>query len=778
MAARNSCPTQERLRRLLNDSTPESEQIELMNHLDTCVDCQTDLDRVAGSGYRIPVGAASAVAEPMRPNMTSAFWPAIREVAGAVSDTSTPGFSARSVRTPSNGIVRAGSPADSTNGSSDKVRLDFLAPSDNPESLGRIENFEIMGTVGRGGMGVVLRAFDPCLQRTVAIKVLDPVYVNNETARKRFCREARAAASISHENVVAIHQVAQEESNKFPYLVMQLIFGQSLQDRLDVEGALPLAEIVRIGAQTAAGLAAAHARGLIHRDIKPANILLEEGSGNVKLTDFGLAKAAEDARLTQTGFVAGTPLYMSPEQAQGDTVDYRADLFSLGGVLYAMATGRPPFEGSTPYIILRSVAEGQPRDIRETNPDIPDWLANIIAKLLAKKPADRYQSAEVVSEMLFQALIMLRAGPKVPEAGKPSALCEAMHPEKAADRRVITRRAFAASALSGVAGFALGWSIKATPLSAVPTAESKSAKPETPSLAVIDAKTGPIWNIAWSAGGPGRVATFVAGPDNGYVKVWNETTRELYKNIKAHDGPVWSVGFARKQPWMLTGGEDGAAILWNLETDNREAEFIHPVSVRTAAISEDASFVVTGTRRGGELYIWRLNNPLVYKKIKAHPGIVMSVAISPDGRWIASAGADGLLKLWDSSNGSLIREFTGHAGGIYTLAFSPDGKKLASGGWDRNVRLWNATTGDSLFQMSGHLQDVWSVSFSPDGETLISGSEDRTVKQWSVSSGMEIREFRGHDFTVYGTAFSPDGSTAASGSRDGTIRLWDLRKAE
>src|SRR5207249_1023288 len=149
-----------------------------------------------------------------------------------------------------------------------------------------------------------------------------------EMARTRFCREARAAASISHENVVAVHQVEHdEEKDDLPFLVMELISGESLETKLARDGKLSLREIVRIGMQTAAGLAAAHEKGLIHRDIKPGNILLEGSSERVKLTDFGLARAAEDVRLTRTGMVAGTPLYMSPEQALGEELDVRSDLF-------------------------------------------------------------------------------------------------------------------------------------------------------------------------------------------------------------------------------------------------------------------------------------------------------------------------------------------------------------------------------------------------------------------------------------------------------------------
>ncbi|OYV84688.1 MAG: serine/threonine protein kinase, partial [Planctomycetia bacterium 21-64-5] len=178
-----------------------------------------------------------------------------------------------------------------------------------------------MRVVGRGGMGVVLEAFDSRLHRNVAVKVLDPELAGDDIARQRFCREARAAASITHENVVAVHQVEKSGEGGLPYMVMQLVSGESLEGRLQRQSPLPIGEVVRIGMQAAHGLEAAHAQGLIHRDIKPGNILLESPHDRVKLTDFGLARATHDVKLTQSGFVSGTPLYMSPEQVMGQEAD-------------------------------------------------------------------------------------------------------------------------------------------------------------------------------------------------------------------------------------------------------------------------------------------------------------------------------------------------------------------------------------------------------------------------------------------------------------------------
>jgi serine/threonine protein kinase len=280
--------------------------------------------------------------------------------------------------------------------------LSFLQPSDDPASLGRLGTYQVLEVLGQGGMGLVLKAYDPALNRLVAIKVLAAEHAARGAARKRFAREAQAAAAVVHDHVVPVHAVDADAAP--PYLVMAFIAGQSLQQRIDRTGPLDTKEILRIGMQTAAGLAAAHAQGLVHRDIKPANIMLENGIERVRITDFGLARAIDDASVTQNGTVAGTPQYMAPEQARGEVVDQRADLFSLGSVLYTMATGRAPFRGDCGLSVIRQVCDVEPAPVRSVNSDVPSWLEAIIGKLHAKDPTRRFQSAGEVAELLEACL--------------------------------------------------------------------------------------------------------------------------------------------------------------------------------------------------------------------------------------------------------------------------------------------------------------------------------------------------------------------------------------
>lgn len=294
--------------------------------------------------------------------------------------------------------------------------LGFLQPASRPDAKGRLAHYEIIEVLGRGAFGTVLKAFDAKLERVVAIKVLSPEMAATSPARKRFLREARASAAIRHENVVAIHAV---EEQPLPYLVMEYIPGHTLQQRLDEKGPLDLMMAVRFGKQIAEGLAAAHEQDLIHRDIKPGNILLEAGvHERIKITDFGLARAADDASMTQSGLIAGTPMYMAPEQALGQKLDQRADLFSLGSVLYQMISGRPPFRATNTLAVLKRVAEDDPRPIQEIIPETPQWLCDIIAKLHAKDPDKRYQSAQEVAEVFADCEEQLKSHARLQDFSK------------------------------------------------------------------------------------------------------------------------------------------------------------------------------------------------------------------------------------------------------------------------------------------------------------------------------------------------------------------------
>jgi len=255
----------------------------------------------------------------------------------------------------------------------------------------RIGNYEITEEIGRGGMAVVYRANDLNLDRTVAVKVLPEQFTFDEEFVERFLREARTAANLSHPNIVTIHNVGQEGNIR--YFAMNYIDGQSLSSVIREKGKLPIDEAVRIVSDICKALEYAHSEGVVHRDIKSDNILIDK-RGNVIVTDFGIAKAAEGTRLTQTGTTMGTPEYMSPEQARGEgELDSRTDIYSLGIVLYEMLTGGVPFTATTPLGVAMKQAQDPPPPPRELDVSIPDWLEAIVLKCLAKDRGERYQTA-------------------------------------------------------------------------------------------------------------------------------------------------------------------------------------------------------------------------------------------------------------------------------------------------------------------------------------------------------------------------------------------------
>lgn len=289
---------------------------------------------------------------------------------------------------------------------------DFLAPPQAPDEMGRMGPYRVLKILGTGGMGVVFQAEDPQLGRLVAIKAMRPTLIGDDACRKRFFKEARAAAAIDHEHIVTVYQVGEDRG--FPYLAMQYLHGENLEERIWREKHLPIDEVIRIGREVAQGLSAAHEQGLIHRDIKPSNIWLEisrklagqpsNRGGRVKILDFGLARIAGDdsQHITNTGFVVGTAGYIAPEQARGLPVDSRCDLFSLGCVLYEMGTGVVPFQGSDAMSRLTALAVEQPRTPKQLNPDLPARFSELVMWLLNKAPDDRPRSAQQIVDALTE----------------------------------------------------------------------------------------------------------------------------------------------------------------------------------------------------------------------------------------------------------------------------------------------------------------------------------------------------------------------------------------
>lgn len=395
-----NCPSAGELYRLLRSQLPEREAARLEGHLRDCAACRQvwySLQGESDAGHTPPLLHPIGDTRPGPPEQPAP--------ASAITWSSE-------IRLEGGGGERAAGPPRSPSASTRS--FSFLAPPQEAGELGWLGHYRITGVLGEGGMGFVFDAFDTHLHRRVGLKVLKPDLAANVSFRERFLQEARAAAQLPDEYIITIYQVGLE--NDVPFLAMKFLHGESLEQRLQREGRLPTQEVLRIGREIALGLSAAHDRGLIHRDIKPANLWLETppeqgpSSGTrlscehlyrVKILDFGLARPIHDTRrLTATGLIVGTPQYLAPEQARGQPLDHRCDIFSLGIVLYRMVTGILPFDGADTLAQLTALAVAEPPPIEKLAPDTPVGLRNLIHQLLERDPAKRPPTARAVAEML------------------------------------------------------------------------------------------------------------------------------------------------------------------------------------------------------------------------------------------------------------------------------------------------------------------------------------------------------------------------------------------
>ena len=753
----SQCPTDQVLNEYALGSLSAEAAQELEEHLDSCERCRSETQRMAAA-----VGNSDQQVDP-KLAVTQ-----LRPTADTTNQNDSDTVSASSTNTSSSAF----------GGSYASDELSFLEPSDDPAYIGKLQHFQISRVIGRGGMGVVLEAFDPHLQRPVAIKVLSRQFQDNQSAIERFCREGRAAASVSHEHVVPMYQVARIEDGEIAFLVMQFIKGETLQARLEREAPMPPSEVARIAMQIAAGLSVAHEIGLVHRDIKPGNVLLEQTTDRVKLTDFGLARSTDDVKLTQTGMLIGTALYMSPEQAIGKTIDERSDLFSLGAVMYEMATGISAFEAPTAVGVIKQIMDQQPKAPRQVNPKIGKPLSDLIMQLLKKKPSDRPDSAGLVAKAL--ASIVTEHGPISP-LQVPSVASTTVR--NLARRDTVASRILAWTGW-GIAALMLGGMFLPMLLGHPPWLGSH--KNEIPISVVWNSPTGPrdvtskfpsivlgdnpgtVWSISFSPDGE----AIAAGVGDGSVRIWDIENQKVTRSFHAHDGNVWRVQFHPALDLIATAGDDAMVKLWDASTFELKFAWKADNSVRGLAFSPNQNVLVAGDR-AGKLHVYDIETG---EETDTHSqeGTVLGLDFSADGKSIVTVGSDKTVRVFDSATFDQRQSMTGHAGPIYNVAFAPDGPLIASVGWKSDIWVWNSETGENVLTLDGDGGDNWGVSFlGRNASHLVAGNQDGSTLLWRLSDGRHAATFHGHSAPVHNISLDRVRKRIATSSRDGTIRIWD-----
>jgi WD40 repeat protein len=676
-------------------------------------------------------------------------------------------------------------------------------------------SYELLGEIGRGGMGVVYKARQPGLDRIVALKMILAGGHATPVELARFRAEAEAVARFQHPHIVQIYEIGEVEGR--PFFSLEYVAGGSLADWLDGTPCSPRPAAQLIGT-VARAMHYAHERGIVHRDLKPANVLLqiadcrlqiEKPSPDIftksailnlqsaipKVTDFGLAKRLGEARGDQTrsGAIVGTPSYMAPEQAGGKSraIGPATDVYALGAILYELLTGRPPFRAATPLDTLMQVSTEEPVPPGQLQPKLAPDLETICLKCLQKEPCKRYDSALALADDVHRFL-----------SGKPILA----RPIGAWERLVKwTRRRPAVAALLatvvlvtglGFGGVTWQWlraerhrqEAEAALQKAERARQAEKEQHEKADLSFYYQRFS-LAHAEWLAFNVARADQLLDECPEGVRNwEWRYLKRLCHTHLatlKGHGGPVTSVVFSPDQRWLASAsgkwgtGQPGEIKVWDPAAGKERFSVRLASPVMGVAFSPDGRWLASASvafvpdQRGG-VTIWDVAAGRE-KLTLPYAGNVFGVAFSPDGQSLATAGGDGRVIVWDPGTGTIKFVCAArHGQTVFGVAFSPDRRRLASCSRDGTVRIWHAGTGRFLGRLRVRT-DFRAVAFSPDGKRLASATWTEGVRFWDVAKRREVFNQKVHPGPVVSVTFSPDGERVASADKEGRIHIWGAR---
>ncbi|MEL4895544.1 serine/threonine-protein kinase [Crocosphaera sp. Alani8] len=636
--------------------------------------------------------------------------------------------------------------------------------------IGEENRYRLEQQLGEGGMGHVFLATDKRLNKPVALKLLKESLADDRSMRIRFDWELKICASLKSEHIVQVSDYGITEGG-YPFYIMEYLEGETLAQRLKHTPRLSPEETYLIISQVCAGLELPHdgvtlvdeetgetqTIKVVHRDLKPQNVfLVPTALGDlVKVIDFGIAKIRnlQAEHTSMTNMFLGTCHYAAPEQLEGlRDLDERADIYSLGLMLYEMLTGVDPFGFNfrenqvsvESWLFAHASKTPLPLRSQPNCEHLSETLEAVVMRCLQKSPNDRFNSVQELSQALHLAVFSNSL--VLPTSPQTSHTPHTPH------------------------------SLLPTSSHTPQTSPSSHTYPTSPSR-----KNFPKWGqyflftlvtlilgVAMARFFPIPVTSSLTQEKESQINPLNNA-----KTLLGHENIVWSVASSTDGKIAVSGSEDKTIKVWNTETQTLLHTLTgHLDGVRSVSISHNKQFIASASA-DETIKLWDIETGDLIRTLTAHQGSLWSVEISPNEQTIASASSDKTIRLWNVSTGELMRTFSDHSNWVFSATFSPDGKHLASGSKDGTVKVWDVQSGKLLQTLSNHTKAVRSVAFSPDGNYLASGSWDGTVKVWDISTGNVVYTFSEHSDRVVAVSFSRDGKTLVSGSIDGTLQVWD-----